>query len=400
MNTPKKTISIIGGGASALMFACSIDTGKYDVTLYEKNKTLGRKFLVAGDGGLNLTYSENSAQFENRYTPKEFILPALARFSNIDFVNWLEGIGISTFVGTSNRIFPKKGIKPIEVLNAMTSKITGNDVKIKTEYTWIGFENNDLVFDKAGTKQLVKSDISVFALGGSSWKITGSAGDWGNCFSEKKIKINKFYPSNCAYKVNWDESILKSISGKPLKNCSFTCNEKTIKGEAVITDFGIEGSGIYPLSPEIRAQLITNKLAKLYIDFKPDLSITEIIKRFEANSKLSTKDILAKKIKLAEVQISLIKNVTTKEEYLNAQVISSLIKSFPLELTDFAPIDEAISTVGGISLDEINSTFELNKLPNHYCLGEMLDFDAPTGGYLLQACFSMGKFLADELNKN
>ena len=193
---------------------------------------------------------------------------------------------------------------------------------------------------------------------------------------------------------------MKSISGKPLKNCSFTCNEKTIKGEAVITDFGIEGSGIYPLSPEIRAQLITNKLAKLYIDFKPDLSITEIIKRFEANSKLSTKDILAKKIKLAEVQISLIKNVTTKEEYLNAQVISSLIKSFPLELTDFAPIDEAISTVGGISLDEINSTFELNKLPNHYCLGEMLDFDAPTGGYLLQACFSMGKFLADELNKN
>jgi uncharacterized flavoprotein (TIGR03862 family) len=400
LNTPKKTISIIGGGASALMFACSIDTGKYDVTLYEKNKTLGRKFLVAGDGGLNLTYSENSAQFENRYTPKEFILPALARFSNMDFVNWLENIEISTFVGTSNRIFPKKGIKPIEVLNAMTSKITGNDVKIKTEYTWIGFENNDLVFDKAGTKQLVKSDISVFALGGSSWKITGSAGDWEDYFSEKKIKINKFYPSNCAYKVNWGESILKSISGKPLKNCSFTCNEKTIKGEAVITDFGIEGSGIYPLSPEIRAQLITNKLAKLYIDFKPDLSITEIIKRFEANSKVSTKDILAKKIKLAEVQISLIKNATTKEEYLNAQLVSSLIKSFPLELTDFAPIDEAISTVGGISLDEINSTFELNKLPNHYCLGEMLDFDAPTGGYLLQACFSMGKFLADELNKN
>jgi hypothetical protein len=400
LNTPKKTISIIGGGASALMFACNIDTGKYDVTLYEKNKTLGRKFLVAGDGGLNLTYSETSAQFENRYTPKEFILPALARFSNVDFVNWLESIRIETFVGTSNRIFPKKGIKPIEVLNAMTSKITGNDVKIKTEYTWLGFENNELVFDNEGTKQLIKSDIIVFALGGSSWKITGSAGDWEDYFSEKKIKINKFYPSNCAYKVNWGESILKSISGKPLKNCSFTCNEKTIKGEAVITDFGIEGSGIYPLSPEIRAQLKTNKRSKLYIDFKPDLSITEIAKRFEANPKLSTKDILAKKIKLTEAQISLIKNATTKEEYLNVQLLCNLIKSFPLELIDFAPIDEAISTVGGISLDEINATFELNKLPNHYCLGEMLDFDAPTGGYLLQACFSMGKFLADELNKN
>jgi uncharacterized flavoprotein (TIGR03862 family) len=400
LNTPKKTISIIGGGASALMFACSIDTGKYDVTLYEKSKTLGRKFLVAGDGGLNVTHSENSAKFQDRYTPKDFISPVLARFSNIDFVNWLESIGISTFVGTSNRIFPKKGIKPIEVLNAITSKITGNNVKIKTEHTWLGFENNDLVFDNAGIKQLIKSDITVFALGGSSWKITGSAGDWGDYFSEKKIKINKFYPSNCAYKINWDESVLKSISGKPLKNCSFTCNEKTIKGEAVITDFGLEGSGIYPLSPEIRAQLITNKLAKLYIDFKPDLSIAEITKRFEANTKLSTKDILVKKIKLTEVQISLLKNATTKEEYLNVQLLCSLIKSFPLELNDFAPIDEAISTVGGISLDEINSTFELNKLPNHYCLGEMLDFDAPTGGYLLQACFSMGKFLADELNKN
>jgi hypothetical protein len=190
------------------------------------------------------------------------------------------------------------------------------------------------------------------------------------------------------------------VSGKPLKNCSFTCNEKTIKGEAVITDFGIEGSGIYPLSPEIRAQLKTNKLAKLHIDFKPDLGIAEIAKRFEANPQLSNKDILEKKIKLTEAQISLIKNATTKEEYLNVQLLCNLIKSFPLELIDFAPIDEAISTVGGISLDEINATFELNKLPNHYCLGEMLDFDAPTGGYLLQACFSMGKFLADELNKN
>ena len=381
------------------MFACSIDTGKYDVTLYEKNKTLGRKFLVAGDGGLNLTHSENSDQFSKRYTPFDFLLPSLNHFSNIDFINWLESIGIQTFVGTSKRVFPKKGIKPIDVLNAIIAKITDNNVKIKTEYTWLGFKNKDLVFDNLGTKQLINSDITVFALGGASWKITGSVGDWSNYFSEKDIIINPFYPSNCAYRVNWGESILKSISGKPLKNCSFTCNEKAIKGEAVITDFGIEGSGIYPLSPELRAQLITNKLAKLYIDFKPDLSQAEILKRFESNFNLATKDVLLKKINLTDTQISLLKNSTTKEEYLNAQFVSSLIKSFPLELTDFAPIDEAISTVGGISLNEINETLELNKLPNHYCLGEMLNFDVPTGGYLLQACFSMGKFLADNLNE-
>ena len=400
MNTPKKTISIIGGGASALMFACSIDTEKYDVTLYEKNKTLGRKFLVAGNGGLNLTHSENSAQFENRYTPKDFILPALTHFTNIDFVNWLESLGISTFVGTSKRVFPKKGIKPVDVLNAIITKLKNNKVKIKTEYTWCGFKNNELVFENPEDNQLIKSNIKVFALGGASWKITGSVGDWGNYFSEKNIKINKFYPSNCGYKINWDESILKSISGKPLKNCSFTCTDKIIKGEAVLTDFGIEGSGIYPLSPEIRTQLITNKKAKLYIDFKPDVSKEDILKRFDSHFNLSTKDILLKKINLTDTQILLIKNSTSKVDYLNPQVVCDLIKSFPLELVDFSPIDEAISTVGGISLNEINATFELNKLPNHYCLGEMLDFDAPTGGYLLQACFSMGKFLADELNKN
>lgn len=400
MNTSKKTIAIIGGGASALMFACSIDTEKYDVTLYEKNKTLGRKFLVAGDGGFNLTHSENLAQFEKRYTPNDFIIPALNHFSNTDFINWLEGIGIPTFVGTSKRIFPEKGIKPIDVLNAIISKITDNNVKLKTEYTWLGFENNDLVFENAGIKKLINSDIKVFALGGASWKITGSTGDWGTYFSEKEITINSFYPSNCAYKINWDESILKSISGKALKNCTFQCGNKFSKGEAVLTDFGIEGSGVYPLSPEIRAQLTTHKLAKLYIDFKPDLSLEELIKRFDSNSNLSTKDILSKKINLTDAQISLLKYSTTKDDYLNAEIMCSLIKSFPLELIDFAPIDDAISTVGGIPLSEINSTFEFNKLPNHYCLGEMLDFDAPTGGYLLQACFSMGKFLADKLNKS
>jgi len=399
LKKPKKTISIIGAGASALMFACSIDTRKYNVSLYEKNKTLGRKFLVAGDGGLNLTHSENSVQFSKRYTPFDFILPSLNHFSNIDFVNWLGSIGISTFIGTSKRIFPKKGTKPIEVLNAMIAKITDNNVTIKTEFTWLGFKNKDLIFENTGSKQLINSDITVFALGGASWKITGSAGDWGNFFSEKDIIINPFYPSNCAYKINWSESILKLISGKPLKNCAFTYNNKTIKGEAVLTNFGIEGSGIYPLSAEIRAQLITNKLAKLYIDFKPDLSKEEILKRFESNFNLSIKDVLSKKLNLTAVQISLIKDNTTKDDYLNPKFLCLLIKSFPLELIDFADIDEAISTVGGISLNEINETFELNKLPNHYCLGEMLDFDAPTGGYLLQACFSMGKFLANNLNE-
>lgn len=400
MINSKKTISIIGGGASALMFACCIDTKKYDVTLFEKNKTLGRKFLVAGDGGLNLTHSENSAQFLNRYIPNDFILPSLEQFSNRDFINWLKSIGVETFVGTSKRVFPKKGVKPIDVLSLIIDKIKQNNVKIKTEFIWKGFEENDLVFENKDKKYVIKSDIKVFALGGSSWKITGSAGDWLHFFSEKGILVNSFYPSNCAYKINWSEAILKQISGKPLKNCVFTCQNKSIKGEAVLTEFGIEGSGIYPLSPQIRKQIIQNKQATIFIDFKPDLSKEELIKRFTENSNLSIKDILEKKLNVSQVQIALIKSITTKDDYLNPKVLSHLIKSFPLELVDFSDIDEAISTVGGISLDEVSTTFELNKLPNHYCIGEMLDFDAPTGGYLLQANFSMGNFVATRLNEN
>lgn len=399
MINSKKTISIIGGGASALMFACSIDTSKYNVTLFEKNKTLGRKFLVAGDGGLNLTHSENSAQFVKRYIPNDFILAALEQFSNRDFINWLSSIGVETFVGTSKRVFPKKGMKPIDVLSLIIERIKRKNVNIKTEFIWKGFEENDLVFRNENNKYVVKSDITIFALGGASWKITGSAGDWLHFFSEKGISVNPFYPSNCAYKINWTEAILKQISGKPLKNCVFTCQNKSIKGEAVLTEFGIEGSGIYPLSPQIRKQIIQNKRTNIFIDLKPDLSQEELIKRFIENSNLSIKDILEKKINLSQVQIILIKNITTKEDYLNSEVLSHLIKTFPLELVDFSDMDEAISTVGGIALDEVSDTFELYKLPNNYCIGEMLDFDAPTGGYLLQANFSIGNFVATKLNE-
>jgi uncharacterized flavoprotein (TIGR03862 family) len=399
LNNSKKTISIIGGGASALMFACCIDTKKYDVTLFEKNKTLGRKFLVAGDGGLNLTHSENSAQFANRYIPNDFILAALQQFSNHDFINWLKSIGVETFVGTSKRVFPKKGMKPIDVLSLIIDRIKRNNVNIKTEFIWKGFEENDLVFENENNNYPVKSDFTIFALGGSSWKITGSSGDWLRIFSEKGISVNPFYPSNCAYKINWKEVILKQISGKPLKNCVFTCHDKSIKGEAVLTEFGVEGSGIYPLSPQIRKQIIEDKKANICIDFKPDLSREDIIKRFTENSNLSIKDILEKKLNLSHVQFVLIQSITTKEDYLNSKTLSQLIKAFPLELIGFSDIDEAISTVGGIALNEVGATFEFNKLRHHYCIGEMLDFDAPTGGYLLQASFSMGHFVATKLNE-
>ncbi len=381
------------------MLASSLDTSKFNVSIYEKNAALGRKFLVAGKGGFNLTHSENLEQFTERYHPKQFIEPFLNHFSNTDFREWLTSIGIETYVGTSKRVFPIKGIKPIEVLNAIESMLKKNNVSIYYNHEWKGWINNDLLFSNNGETKIIKSDSVVFALGGASWKVTGSAGDWTSCFKEKGIQINPFYPSNCAYKINWNQELVKHISGQALKNCEFSCDNIHKKGEAVLTDFGIEGSGIYGLSKEIRKQIICNEKAELFIDFKPELSLQEIQSRFENRGKLSIKDVLEKKINLSAVQIQLLKYQTTKEEYNQPDIISRLIKKFPLILTDFAPLDDAISTVGGVALDEVNENLELKKQSNHYCMGEMLDWDAPTGGYLLQACFSMGKFVADKLNQ-
>lgn len=395
----KKSIAIIGGGPSALMLACSLDANKHIISIYEKNAALGRKFLVAGKGGFNLTHSENIEQFAKRYQPQDFIQPFLKHFSNTDFRNWLQSIGIETYVGTSKRVFPIKGIKPIDVLKAIENKLNENSVSIYYNYEWKGWKDDQLLFETFNNQtSIIHADITVFALGGASWKVTGSDGLWSNYFNQKNIEIVPFYPSNCAYQINWDTEFVKHIEGQALKNCEFTCGGLTRKGEAVITKFGIEGSGIYPLSPAIRHQLIEKEKLKVVVDFKPDLSEEELRSRLENKGQLSVKDVLEKRINLSKLQIELVKQKTTKEEYNTVEVLVDLIKSYPLSIIGFAPIDDAISAVGGIPLGEINQNLELNKLPNHYCIGEMLDWDAPTGGYLLQACFSMGKYLADKLN--
>ncbi len=396
---PKKTIAIIGGGASALSFACSIDTTKFDVTIYEKNTTLGRKFLVAGSGGFNLTHSENANDFIKRYTPSHFMAPFINRFTNVDFRAWLLTIGIETYVGTSKRVFPKKGIKPIQVLQAIETALQKNTIKIAYEHTWLGFENELLHFKTKQSNVLIKADYKVFALGGASWKVTGSNTEWLNYFKEKNITTLPFQSSNSAFEVKWGFELLKQIESKAIKNAMFSCENKQHKGEAVVTAFGIEGSGVYPLSSFVREQLNHNGKAIVTIDFKPDLTLEEVKQRLINNSQLSTKDILEKKINLTSTHIALLKAQTTKEQYQSVDYLSKLIKIYPITIIGLAPLDEAISTAGGICLSSINADLELKELPSYYCMGEMLNWDAPTGGYLLQACFSMGYTLANKFNK-
>lgn len=394
-----KTVAIIGGGPSALMLAAMLDEKKYSVHIYEKNAAVGRKFLVAGDGGFNLTHSEDINSFIRRYTPCDFLEKALRTFTNQDLCEWLKGIGIETYVGSSKRIFPLKGIKPIEVLQAFLEKLKSKHVDIHTQHEWKGWtDNNELIFIHKEKEIIVCADKVVFALGGGSWKVTGSDGAWLDMFQKKGISTKIFQPSNCTYQVQWSEIFLEKHEGQWLKNISVSTQNEERKGELVITKFGLEGGAIYALSPLLRTQIQATGTATIYVDFKPTLTHEVVLQKIIRAGNKSITKILSEDIKLTDTQIALLKAVLAKEDFLKVESLASIIKTFPLAITGMSPLDEAISTVGGISLTEVDSTFQLNRLPNQYVIGEMFDWDAPTGGYLLQGCFSMGAMLANVLN--
>jgi hypothetical protein len=394
-----KVIAIIGSGPAALMLAATLDEKLFDVTIYEKNFAPSRKFLVAGDGGFNLTHSEEIEQFITRYTPPSFLEKSIRSFTNADLCNWLKQIGIDTYTGTSKRIFPVKGIKPIDVLNAILNELKNKNVQIKTKHEWKGWnDKNELIIQQNDKDTFVKADIVVFALGGASWAKTGSDGSWISLFKEKCIEITPFQPSNCAYQIKWDEKFLKQSEGKSIKNIAITSNGVEKKGEVVITKFGIEGGAVYGLSPQIRKQLNDTISATIYIDLKPSLYVDTIKSKFANKGDKTLTTILKEDLNLSPVQVTLLKSSLTKEEFINTDTLVDKIKKLSLLITAMTPIDEAISTVGGIAMQEVDEYFQLKKLPNHFTIGEMLDWDAPTGGYLLQACFSMGKYLGEKIN--
>ena len=392
----KKSVSIIGGGPAALLLAAFLDSDKFEVTIYEKNKSLGRKFLVAGDGGFNLTHSEPISQFIERYTPSDFLKKSLTDFDNDELQVWLDEIGIPTFIGSSKRVYPVKGIKPIEVLNAIVNVLSNKGVEIQHEHTWTGWnKDNHLVFN--GETE-VKSDYSVFALGGGSWKVTGSDGTWIEPLKERGLNVIPFQSSNCAFEFDWPEEFIEKHEGDPLKNIAISCLDKRQKGEVVITKFGLEGNAIYALSPQIREGLNSEQKASVFLDLKPTLTIDELLRKFKKSDLKNTTEILRKELNLSPAQLGLLKTYTSKETFLNPGHLVASIKKLEIEITGLAQLDEAISTIGGLSLKAVDKSFKLKNLKNTYCIGEMLDWDAPTGGYLLQACFSMGVQLARNLN--
>ncbi|WP_405604794.1 NAD(P)/FAD-dependent oxidoreductase [Polaribacter sp. Asnod1-A03] len=391
-----KKISIIGGGSAALILGAQIDTKKYKVTIFDQKKKVGRKFLVAGEGGLNLTFNSDLDSFINKYFPSNFIKPILRKFSNKDFIDWLNALDIPTFIGSSNRVFPDLNQKPIEVLNKIVEAVANNNVKFQLDTKWIGWnESGDLCFENL---EDVNSDITVFALGGASWKVTGSDSKWSDIFKNKGINIVPFKAANCAFEVIWHKDFINLHEGKPLKNIALSYKNHFSKGELVVSKFGLEGNAIYALSQKIQENLSKENDVVIHLDLKPTMTVAQIKAKLKNSKNSKVTDLLKRVLKLDRTAIGLLKQFTDRNTFSNLDLLAKIIKNVPITLKSSEEINKAISTLGGISLDEIDDNLQFKKFPNSYAIGEMLDWYAPTGGYLLQACFSMGFVLANHLN--
>jgi len=376
------TVHIIGAGPAGLMSATVFAEKGYIVHVYDQKKAAGRKFLVAGYGGFNLTHSEPIDQFVQRYDCRE-IQKIVRTFDNQKTVNWLKQLGIETYVGSSGKIFPVKGIKPIDLLDKWLTALEQQGVKFHYSHKLLDFNSSELILASAAGETAVVYEQAVFAFGGKSWSKTGSDGNWCRLFKEKGIELVDFQSSNSGIEL---ESPFLELSGKPLKNIRVFNALGERSGELVFTDYGIEGAAIYHMNRYVRANVFPQEI---FIDLKPNLSQAELQSRLQ---KGKMTDVL-KSLKIDGAKLALLKKLD-KTTYTDPNKLSSAIKAYPLNLSGFRPIDEVISSYGGVSWTALNDDLSLKKFPRVKCVGEMLNWDAPTGGYLLQGCFATGFYAA------
>lgn len=374
-------IIIVGAGPAGLMAAQILAEKGFKVHIYEQNKAAARKFLVAGNGGFNLTHSEEIESFIRKYDAPE-IQKIVRNFDNQKVITWLAALGITTYVGSSGKVFPTKNFKPIQVLKAWLNHLESLGVTIHYAHRFVNFDDSFVYFTEINNEIKVRYSKLILAMGGGSWKKTGSDAKWIAILKDKNIEITPLQPANSGYNTNPE---FHQLEGQYLKNIEVSFGENKKVGEIVFTKYGVEGSPVYYLNRFTRKHAFP---LVIHVDLKPNLAESEILKELQVpDSNISS--VLKKKLKLSAAAINLLKTLD-KESYTNAEKLASKIKQFPIEVLGFRPIDEVISTSGGVSFSALNSKLELIGSPNVYCAGEMIDWEAPTGGYLLQACFSTG----------
>jgi uncharacterized flavoprotein (TIGR03862 family) len=395
MASSSKPVAIIGAGPAGLMAAEVQAQGGSAVTVYDAMPSAGRKFLMAGRGGLNLTHGEPLPAFLARYreaTP--YLQAAVEAFPPQAARDWSAALGQETFIGSSGRVFPK-AFKASPLLRAWLRRLDTLGVKLVLRHRWMGWdEQGRLRFVTPDGAYAIESDATVLALGGASWPRLGSDGAWAGILVARGVQISPLRPANSGFTVAWSDIFRDRFEGQPLKGVALTSGAHTVRGEAVITRTGIEGGAVYALSAELRDAIETGR-ATLHVALRPDLDSTELIAKLSApKGKQSLSNFLRKSVSLSPVAIGLLQEAAiasgTPLASLSPPDLAGLVNAVPIELTGIAPIARAISTAGGVAFSELDADFMIRRLPGVFAAGEMLDWEAPTGGYLLQASFATG----------
>ena len=381
-------MAIVGAGPAGLYAAERIAREGHRVTIYERMPSPARKFLLAGRGGLNLTHSEELPAFLDRYGDDAAdIRAAVEAFPPADLIGWANDLGADTFVGTSGRVFPR-AMKASPLLRAWLRRLAELDVTIKTRHLWTGFATSGaLQFETATTPRIeVAPDATLLALGGVSWPRLGSDGRWTAVFEAADIAVTPLAPANCGVVIRWSEIFRSRFEGSALKRITLTIDGVTQRGEAVITRDGLEGGAVYALGPQIRRALARDGSAMLLVDLKPDMALDELASRLAKPRRKDTiTNFLRKAVHLEAAAVGLARET---ELPADTEALASKIKSIPLRVSGLASLDRAISTAGGVSWQAVDETLMLKSRPGVFLAGEMLDWEAPTGGYLLQATFA------------
>ncbi|MBB4443988.1 MULTISPECIES: TIGR03862 family flavoprotein [Rhizobium] len=391
----QKRITIIGGGPAGLAAAELLSRSGHAVTVCDAMPTFARKFLLAGKSGLNITHSEDYARFATRFGAASARLrPALDAFTPDDIRDWATGLGTETFVGSSGRVFPK-AMKASPLLRAWLKRLENNGVAFHTRHRWTGFAEDGYVFETPEGRSIVHCDAAVLALGGASWPRLGSDAAWVPWLAGRGVEIDTFQPANCGFVVGWSGNFSERFAGEPVKSVTATSEAGTFPGEFVITGSGIEGSLVYTHTAALRDRLLSHGSASLTLDLAPGRTIERLsrdLARQDAKSSFSNR--LRKGAGLDGVKAALLRELAPERDRTDPERLAGMIKALPVPVIETRPIAEAISSAGGIRWSGVDESYMLKALPGTFVAGEMLDWEAPTGGYLLTACLATGRAAA------
>ena len=387
-----KTVAIVGGGPAGLMAAEVLSKQGMNVDVYDAMPSLGRKFLMAGKSGLNLTHSEPFDQFVARYGDRKTEVETwLREFTPDDLREWALELGIETFVGTSGRVFPK-GMKASPLLRAWIKRLSASGVTFHLRHKLTGIlTDGSLRFDTPDGELTQNANAVILALGGGSWRRLGSDGEWVHWLRQAGVKVEALRPANCGFDVNWSPVFREKYEGHPIKAVILSFGEFHQQGEFIITKKGVEGSLVYAASSMLRDEISAKGTAVMQLNLAPDRTEAQLAERLsKPRGSRSMASHLEKTVGMKGVKAGLLREFVPKEEFTEER-LAFFIKHLPVTLIATRPLDEAISSAGGVNFDALNENLMLKNLPGVFCAGEMLDWEAPTGGYLITACFASGR---------